>query len=76
MSSVVRIKSEAKGIKKSPARATLSDRTAYKKILLKLSGEALQGENLSIDPKVVHSISQQVQDIQSLGIQVAIVIGG
>jgi len=49
----------------------------YQRILLKLSGEALMG-NLSygIDPSVVQSIAQEIADIVSEGVQVAIVVGG
>jgi len=50
---------------------------AYKRVLLKLSGEALQGESgLAIDPKVVLSISEQVAAVRKLGVDIAVVIGG
>ncbi len=49
----------------------------YKRILLKLSGEALMGEqNFGIDPQVLTSISAQVKTLIDQGIQVGIVIGG
>jgi uridylate kinase len=49
----------------------------YKRILLKLSGEALMGDhNYGIDPVVATRIAQEVAEIQSLGVQTAIVIGG
>ncbi|PUZ26506.1 uridylate kinase [Chitinophaga costaii] len=49
----------------------------YKRILLKLSGEALMGENsYGIDHKVITKYAQEVKAITDLGIQVAIVIGG
>ena len=49
----------------------------YKRVLLKLSGEALRADrNLEIDPEVVKAIANEVQDIQALGVQVAIVVGG
>lgn len=49
----------------------------YKRILLKLSGEALMGENsYGIDHKVITQYAQEVKAITDLGIQVAIVIGG
>jgi len=72
MSSVARTKPETRGALKKARPAT----ALYKKILLKLSGEVLQGENLSIDPNVVLAVSKQVAELQSLGVQVAIVIGG
>jgi len=49
----------------------------YKRILLKLSGEALAGPNgFGIDPNAAHFIAERVQAIHELGVQVAIVIGG
>jgi uridylate kinase len=49
----------------------------YSRILLKLSGEALMGDgNYGIDPNVATRIASDVADIQSLGVQTAIVIGG
>lgn len=49
----------------------------YKRIVLKLSGEALQGEqDYGIDPKVTRSIAAQVKEIHKLGLEIAIVIGG
>ena len=50
---------------------------AYKRILLKLSGEALLGEQTyGIDPAVATQIAKDVAEIQSLGVETAIVIGG
>jgi uridylate kinase len=50
---------------------------AYRRILLKLSGEALMGEKMyGIDPAVTGQIANDVQDIQALGVETAIVIGG
>ena len=49
----------------------------YKRILLKLSGEALAGhQGYGIDPDVIRGIAQEVRDVVDLGVQVAIVIGG
>jgi uridylate kinase len=49
----------------------------FKRILLKLSGEALMGnEPYGIDPAVATRIAQDVAEIQSLGVQTAVVIGG
>lgn len=49
----------------------------YKRILLKLSGEAMAGEDgAGIDPKQAEVIAREVKEIQSLGIEVAVVIGG
>src|SRR3954453_6262090 len=49
----------------------------YGRVLLKLSGEALMGEQqFGIDPAVASQIAKEIAEIQSLGIQTAIVIGG
>jgi len=54
-----------------------SSSPAYKRILLKLSGEALMGEqSYGIDPAVATQIAKDVADIQSMGVETAIVIGG
>ena len=50
---------------------------SYKRILLKLSGEALMGEKqYGIDPAITTQIAKDVQEIQGLGVETAIVIGG
>ena len=49
----------------------------YKRILLKLSGEALIGnKNFGIDSNKLENYSSEIKNIQNLGIEVAIVIGG
>ena len=49
----------------------------YKRILLKLSGEALKGEtSYGIDPQTVNVIAEQLKEIHELGVQVGIVVGG
>lgn len=50
---------------------------AYKRILLKISGEALMGErNYGIDPKRLAEYAEDIKEIVNLGVEVAIVIGG
>lgn len=50
---------------------------AYKRILLKLSGEALMGEqDFGIDPGIVERTAMQVKQLVDMGVEVAIVIGG
>jgi uridylate kinase len=50
---------------------------AYKRILLKLSGEALMGEQTyGIDPAVATQIARDIAEIQAMGVETAIVIGG
>lgn len=49
----------------------------YKRILLKLSGEALSGDQgFGIDPAVIASIAQEVKRVTDMGIEVAVVVGG
>lgn len=49
----------------------------YKRILLKLSGEALMGDQeYGIDPKVLEAYANEIKSTVALGVQVAIVIGG
>lgn len=48
----------------------------YKRIMLKLSGEAFKGKSrYSIDPKVARQISRQIKRIHEMGVEVAIVVG-
>ena len=50
---------------------------AYHRILLKLSGEALLGdEDYGIDPKMIHRIAVEIGDVTRSHIQIAVVIGG
>jgi len=54
-----------------------SARPAYRRIVLKLSGEALAGsQGYGIDPPVLERIGEEMREIVELGVQVAIVIGG
>ncbi|PYS01957.1 MAG: UMP kinase [Acidobacteria bacterium] len=49
----------------------------YERVLLKLSGEALMGDHgFGIEPHVVQRIAAEIKDVHSLGVQMAIVIGG
>jgi uridylate kinase len=49
----------------------------YRRVLLKLSGEALMGSQpFGIDEKVVSAIADEVREVHALGVQVAIVVGG
>ncbi len=49
----------------------------YRRVLLKLSGEALMGElDYGIEPDVIQRIATEISAVQKLGIEVAIVIGG
>ncbi|URM31685.1 UMP kinase [Cytobacillus firmus] len=49
----------------------------FKRVVLKLSGEALAGEQgFGINPSVIKSIAAQVKDLAELGVEVAVVVGG
>lgn len=49
----------------------------YKRVVLKLSGEALKGENpFGICPRVIDDIAEEIKEIHSLGVEIGIVIGG
>ena len=49
----------------------------YKRVLIKLSGEALMGEErFGLDPPTVQQICSEVRDVRDLGVEVALVVGG
>lgn len=49
----------------------------YKRILLKLSGEAMADESkIGINPRVVSELAREIKEVHQLGVQMAIVIGG
>jgi uridylate kinase len=48
----------------------------YKRILLKLSGEALGGDGVSISPDALKSMAKQVKEVRQLGVEVVVVLGG
>ena len=53
------------------------DKSKYKRILLKLSGESLLGSHpFGIDLEITHSVAQEIKEVHSLGVQIAIMIGG
>lgn len=50
---------------------------AYRRVLLKISGEALMGEqNYGIDVNVARSVAEELKAVQQMGVQVAVVVGG
>ena len=52
-------------------------KSVYKRVVLKMSGEVLQGkQGYGIDPYVTSSIAKEIKDIKNLEVQLAIVIGG
>lgn len=49
----------------------------YKRVLLKMSGEAIKGDTpFGIDSTTVHSIAKQIKDAHALGVEIGIVVGG
>jgi uridylate kinase len=49
----------------------------YKRVVLKLSGEALLGkQDFGIDPEVLSRMASEVRDVAALGVQIAVVLGG
>ncbi|RBW69874.1 UMP kinase [Bacillus taeanensis] len=49
----------------------------YKRVVLKLSGEALAGkQGFGIEPSVIQSVAKQVKELVDLGVEVAVVVGG
>jgi uridylate kinase len=60
-----------------PARVVQSCKPAFRRILLKLSGEALMGEqNYGIDTAVAESVAREIKAVYDLGVEIAIVVGG
>jgi uridylate kinase len=54
-----------------------SNPLVYTRVLLKISGEALMGEqNYGIDVDVAHSVAEELKAVHQLGVQVAVVVGG
>jgi len=52
-------------------------KTAYKRILLKLSGEALLGkQSTGVDPEIANYIADEIKSLSDIGVQLGIVIGG
>lgn len=55
----------------------MADTQKYKRVVFKLSGEAMAGDKgFGIDPEIVYSLGQQIKEVAKLGIEVAIVNGG
>ena len=55
-----------------------SAHAVYKRIVLKLSGEAMQerGAKENISPQVVREIAARIKEVRDLGVQIGVVIGG
>jgi uridylate kinase len=56
---------------------SMSGEFAYKRVLLKLSGEFLAGDQgYGIDPKVIRALAEEVKAIEAAGVELAITVGG
>ena len=56
---------------------TTERKAVYKRILLKLSGEALMGEQgYGIDPATITRIAKEIKGVHDLGVEIAIVVDG
>lgn len=48
----------------------------YKRVLLKLSGEALSSSGNNFDPEILKNLAQEIKEVQATGVEIAIVVGG
>ncbi len=56
---------------------TAENKTAYSRVLLKISGEALMGDQgFGLHPPTVERIAREVQSVQEMGVEICMVIGG
>jgi uridylate kinase len=61
----------------APNSTRSSDTPKYKRVLLKLSGEALGGENgVGISTEAVRTMAEQIAEVRGLGVEVIVVVGG
>ncbi len=59
------------------AKKTTKKRPAYRRILLKLSGESMQGpQGFGIDGLTIHEIAKELREVHRLGVEIAIMVGG
>lgn len=69
-------RAELKTGKPAPSQAPATS-AKYKRVVLKLSGEALQGTlGFGIDPNVLNNLAAQIKEVKDLGVQVTVVVGG
>jgi uridylate kinase len=58
-------------------RSEIQSQPAYRRVLLKISGEALMGEQtFGIDVNIARAVAEEIKQVHELGIQVAVVVGG
>jgi uridylate kinase len=67
----------ADGCGLGPAAIYCSLMLAFKRILLKISGEALAGDKgFGVDTSTIHSIAGEIKEVHDLGVEIALVVGG
>ena len=55
----------------------MKKKAAYRRVVLKLSGESLQGKHPhGIDPQVLNSLANQIKKVKKIGVDIALVVGG
>jgi uridylate kinase len=64
------------GLLFAPAASAPTDGSGYRRVLLKLSGEAFGGGSVGVDGGIVHRIAEQLAEVVHSGTQVAVVVGG
>jgi uridylate kinase len=64
------------GLLFAPADSVPTDGSGYRRVLLKLSGEAFGGGSVGVDGGIVHRIAEQLAEVVHGGTQVAVVVGG
>lgn len=62
--------------KKSMAEKSKVDNVMYKRVLLKLSGEALSANGNAFDPMILENLAKELKEVHALGVDLAIVVGG
>ena len=63
--------------KSKAVRKSSKSKPAYNRILLKLSGESLQGpQGFGIDGATIYAIAEELREVNKLGVQIAIMVGG
>src|SRR5258705_3673767 len=63
--------------KKAGKKAVKKNKPAYRRILLKLSGEAFQGpQGFGIHGETIQAIARELKDVHQLGVQTAVMVGG
>ena len=67
----------ADGTPRTPGLPAAAGGLVYRRVLLKLSGEALVGERrYGVDPEITRALAAQIAEVYRLGVQVAVVVGG